>query len=163
MSFLVAVGISVGILAGLWTAVSSALGLITFAGFLSWASFYASGGKLKGLKTSLILNFSGVVWGFIIVKLAGVLGPIAGTTVGLGIAVAIGAAGMCWQAHISWLGFIPGAFIGCSTFFAANFDFTGSVIGLVCGAVLGYLSELGGLALQKKEQIKDAADADAKS
>lgn len=153
MTFLMAVGISVGILAGLWTAVSVSLGLVTFAGFLSWASFYASGGKVNGLKTSLILNFSGVVWGYLIVQLAGLLGPVVGGTVGLGLAVALGAAGMCWQAKISWLGFIPGAFIGCSAFFAANFDFMGAVIGLVCGAVLGYLSEVVALSIQKKEAI----------
>ncbi len=151
MTFLMAVGLSVGILAGLWTAVSVSLGLVTFAGFLSWANFYASGGKVNGLKTSLILNFSGVVWGYLIVQLAGILGPVIGGTVGLGLAVALGAAGMCWQAKISWLGFIPGAFIGCSAFFAANFDFTGAVIGLVCGAVLGYLSEVVALSIQKKE------------
>lgn len=162
MSFLVAVGITVGILAGLWTAVSVSFGLITFAGFLSWASFYAAGGKVNGLKTSLILNFSGVVWGFLIVKLAGLLGSFAGDIIGLGIAVAIGAAGMCWQAKLSWLGFIPGAFIGCSAFFAANFDFMGAVIGLVCGAILGYISEVAALALQKKEvldEIKTSKEA----
>lgn len=60
MSFLTAVG--VGVLAGLWMVTSSALGLLSFAGFLSWASFYAAGGKLKGLKDTLILNFVGVVW-----------------------------------------------------------------------------------------------------
>ncbi|PKM55415.1 MAG: DUF1097 domain-containing protein [Firmicutes bacterium HGW-Firmicutes-5] len=151
MTFLMAVGISVGILAGLWTAASVSFGLVTFAGFLSWASFYAAGGKLNGLKTSLILNFSGVIWGYLIVLVAGLLGPMIGATVGLGLAVALGAAGMCWQAKISWLGFIPGAFIGCSAFFATNFDFTGAVIGLICGAVLGYISEAMALAMQKKE------------
>ena len=72
MSFLVAVGISVGILAGLWTGVSTqyaAFGLVTYVGFLSWASFYAGGGKVKGLKDSLILNFSGVLWAWLIVWL----------------------------------------------------------------------------------------------
>ena len=59
MSFLIAVGISVGLLAGLWTGLSVTYGLVTFVGFLSWASFYAAGGKVKGLKDSLILNFSG--------------------------------------------------------------------------------------------------------
>ncbi|MFB4167272.1 DUF1097 domain-containing protein [Virgibacillus sp. JSM 102003] len=152
MGFIPAVGISVGILAGLWTVVSSSLGLITFAGFLSWASFYAGGTKIEGLKTSLILNFTGVIWGFLIIQISGLLGPLVGSTVALGIGVAVGAAGMCFQGSISWLSFIPGAFIGCSTYFAAGFDFGGAVIGLICGAVLGYLSELGGFLLQTKEE-----------
>ena len=152
MSFLTAVGISVGVLAGLWMVASSALGLLTFAGFLSWASFYAAGGKIKGLKDTLILNFTGVVWGFIIVQIANALTPVAGASAAWGIGVAIGAASMCWQARIPLLGFIPGAFIGCSTFFGANLDFLGSVIGLVCGGFLGYASEQGGLLLSRTEK-----------
>lgn len=159
MDFLIAVGISVGILAGLWTAGSVSFGLITFAGFLSWASFYAAGGKMEGLKNTLITNFSGVFWGFIIIKLSGLFSPMLGDIAGLGLAVMFGAGAMCWQAKIPMLGFIPGAFIGCSTFFAANFDFMGSVIGLVFGAILGYISELGGLSLAKKEPAQDNMDS----
>src|SRR5687768_3076765 len=103
MSFLTAVGISVGVLAGLWMVASSAFGLLTFAGFLSWASFYAAGGKIKGLKDTLILNFAGVVWGFIIVQIANALTPVAGASAAWGIGVAIGAASMCWQARIPLL------------------------------------------------------------
>jgi hypothetical protein len=149
MSFLIAVGISVGILAGLWTGVSVTYGLVTFVGFLSWASFYAAGGKVKGLKDSLILNFSGVIWGFLIVWMAGVFGPIVGATVGLSVAVIIGAGAMCWQAQIPLLGFIPGAFIGCSAYFATGFKFLPTVIALISGAILGYISEQGGLFIQR--------------
>lgn len=152
MSFLVAVGISVGILAGLWTGVSTqyaAFGLVTYVGFLSWASFYAGGGKVKGLKDSLILNFSGVLWAWLIVWLFNLLSPSLGVIIALSLAVMLGAAGMCWQAHISFLGFIPGAFIGCSAYFATGFDFKGTVISLIAGAVLGYISEQGGLIIQK--------------
>lgn len=157
MSFLVAVGISVGILAGLWTGVSTqfaSFGLITYVGFLSWASFYAGGGKVKGLKDSLILNFSGVIWAWIIVFLFNLLSPALGVVVSLSLAVMLGAAAMCWQAKFSFLGFIPGAFIGCSAYFATGFDFKGTVISLIAGAVLGYISEQGGLALQKATSKK---------
>jgi hypothetical protein len=149
MNFLTAVGISVGVLAGLWMVASSAFGLLTFAGFLSWASFYAAGGKVKGLKDTLILNFAGVVWGYIMVQLASLFTPVAGASAGLGLAVGLGAAGMCWQARIPLLAFIPGAFIGCSTFFGANLDFSGSVLGLICGGLLGYASEQGGTFLSR--------------
>jgi|APHig6443718053_1056840.scaffolds.fasta_scaffold44152_3 hypothetical protein len=157
MTFLVAVGLSVGLLAGLWAGVSTqyaALGLVTFVGFLSWASFYADGGKVKGLKDSLILNFSGVIWAWLIVWLFTALTPTLGVIPALSVSVALGAAGMCWQAHISFLGFIPGAFIGCSAYFATGFDFKGTVISLIAGAVLGYLSEQGALALQKATKKK---------
>lgn len=160
MDFLIAVGISVGILAGLWTVSSISLGLLTWAGFLSWASFYACGGKLVGLKTTLVMNFTGVVWGAIIVGLAGILGPFLGNLPALGVAVFFGAGGMCWQAkYISWLTFIPGAFIGCSTYFGSSFDFMGSVIGLICGGVLGYLSEQGGILLAKRANTTEEVKA----
>jgi len=149
MSFLIAVGISVGILAGIWTGISVTYGLVTFVGFLSWASFYAAGGKTKGLKDSLILNFSGVVWGFLIVQMSNIFGPILGGTIGLSVAVVIGAGAMCWQAHIPLLAFIPGAFIGASAYFGNGFNFQSTVIALVAGAVLGYLSELGGIQIHK--------------
>jgi len=149
MSFLIAVGISVGLLAGLWTGVSVTYGLVTFVGFLSWASFYAAGGKVKGLKDSLILNFSGVVWGFLIVQMSTLFSPALGSTIGLSVAVVIGAGAMCWQAQIPLLGFIPGAFIGASAYFATGFNFQSTVIALICGSVLGYISEQGGLFLQK--------------
>jgi hypothetical protein len=56
---------------------------------------------------------------------------------------------MCWQARIPVLAFIPGAFIGCSTFFGANLDFSGSALGLICGGILGYASEVGGTFLSR--------------
>ncbi|AVF73917.1 DUF1097 domain-containing protein [Vibrio alginolyticus] len=155
MNILVAIGISVGILAGVWAGSSAYLQFITFAGFLSWASFYAAGGELKGLKDSLITNSSGVLWGFIIATMAGYISPFLGNYAGLAIAVGIGAAAMVWQARFPLFGFIPGTFIGCSTYFATNFDIKGSLIGLVLGALLGYLSQKGGQLIGKKEQVNN--------
>ncbi|MDR3432865.1 MAG: DUF1097 domain-containing protein [Rouxiella aceris] len=155
MNILVAIGISVGILAGIWAGSSAYLQLITFAGFLSWASFYAAGGEIKGLKDSLITNSSGVFWGFVIATIVGYVSPLLGNYAGLAIAVGIGAAAMVWQARIPLFGFIPGTFIGCSTYFATNFDIKGSLIGLVLGALLGYLSQKIGKLISKKEGISN--------
>lgn len=149
MSFLTSVGISVGVLAGLWIVISGALGLLTFAGFLAWASFYAAGGKLKGLKSTLILNVVGAVWGYLMVQIAVAATPIVGASAALALGVAFGAAAMCWQAKWPLLGFIPGAFIGCSTYFGANLDLTGTVVGLICGGLLGYASEWAGTHLSR--------------
>jgi hypothetical protein len=151
MNILISIGICVGILASIWTGVCSNFQLITFAGFLSWASFYAAGGELKGLKDSLITNNIGVVWGFIIINLSSWLAPITGGEIGLMIAVGLIAAMMVWQAKIPLLHFIPGTFIGCSTFFATNFDVTGSIVGLVFGAFLGYISQSVGKYFSKPD------------
>ena len=50
---------------------------------------------------------------------------------------------MCFQAHIKQLGFIPGAFIGCSTFFGLGAAISLPVIlptalGLIIGLSLGW-------------------------
>lgn len=152
MDIIIALGISIGVLAGVWTVGSISLGLITWAGFLSWASFYAAGGETKGLKDAVMGNISGVIWGAIIIKISSMFG---GSTAGLGVAVAIGACAMCWQAKISHLSFIPGAFIGCATFFGTSFDVKGSIIALVLGAVLGYVSQQVGKLLAKKEETNE--------
>ncbi|HWQ77897.1 MAG TPA: DUF1097 domain-containing protein [Anaerovoracaceae bacterium] len=139
MSFFVAAGISVGVLAGIYAQWCGLLGLLTWAGFVSWACFYAAGGKVEGLKKTLLANLSGVFWAWIIVLLAGLMGsfPLA-----LGVAVVIGAFFMCAQAHISLLAFIPGSFAGCATTFGANLDYRAAALSLIAGALLGYLSEI---------------------
>lgn len=137
MKALVTIGITAGILAGIWTQFSTPLGLITWVGFLSWACFFAAGGKRAGLLKSIPANLSGVLWGAAIVWGAATL-PISGA---LGISVAIAAFAMCVQARWSVLGFIPGAFAGCAAYFGTGFDLTGTCVALIAGACLGWLSE----------------------
>lgn len=50
------------------------------------------------------------------------------------------AAIMCWQAKLNLLEFIPD-FIGNAAFYAAGNDAIGAAVGLICGAVLGLLSD----------------------
>ena len=161
MGFITAVGITIGILAGLWTYASLSLGLLTWAAFLSWASFYAAGGKPEGLKKALLANLSGVVWGFLALQGATLLTPAVGQAPAFGIAVAIAAAGMCWQARLALLGFIPGAFLGCAGFVGAGFDLKAILIALVAGGLLAYLSELAATALvtatAAKKPVQQAA------
>ncbi|MDW5289691.1 DUF1097 domain-containing protein [Formosa sp. PL04] len=156
---LIGVSISVGVLAGSWIlleVIYGGLGIkvpldlkgIGVAGFLGWATFYAAGGKNIGFKSGLVTNLTGVCWGILIVLIWTFLGTYSnylGALVGAGI----GAAGMCFQAHIKQLGFIPGAFIGCSTFFALGATISLTVIlptvfGLIIGLSLGWISEAWG-------------------
>jgi len=150
MSVLLSLGISIGLLAGGWTVLSVSLALSTYAGFAAWASYFAAGGGVKGLKDTLLCNISGVIWGVIIVWLTGVLDPMLGSTIALGIGVVVGAFGMCLQANISHLSFIPGAFIGCAIYFAAG-DALVAIIGLACGAVFGFVSDKGAALLRNEK------------
>ena len=126
--FLLAVSISIFILAGGWIFLESlyntwdtgfALAGVGTAGFLGWATFYAAGAGKGGLVKGIPANLTGVFWAVVIVFLWDKV--FSFNELGAFVAVAIGAGMMCFQANIKWLGFIPGAFIGCSTFFALGF------------------------------------------
>lgn len=150
MNLLVALGLSIGILAGAWAQISSlpAIALPTFVGVISWACFYAAGGKKDGLIKTTASNLSGVLWAYLAVLL---FKALVGTlpTVALGIAIAIGCFVMVIQANIKILSFIPGTFAGAAAFFGTNFDWQKTAIALVIGALLAFLSEVIGTSLTK--------------
>src|SRR6266540_3280368 len=64
MKPLVALSLSIGILAAFATWLSLTVGLLVWAIFLAWASFYHCGGNLKSLKTSIINNLFGGICGW---------------------------------------------------------------------------------------------------
>lgn len=132
-----AVGITIGVLAGIWTEVSTSFGLITWVAFAAWACFFAAGAKRGGFFTTLPSNLSGVVYGWLIVWAAGAIGGWPGA---LAVSVAVGAFLMCLQANWKVLSFIPGAFVGTACFFGTSGNFSGTVIALVAGVSLAWLS-----------------------
>nr|WP_299069414.1 DUF1097 domain-containing protein [uncultured Allomuricauda sp.] len=156
---LIGVSISVGILAGSWIlleVIYGGLGIedplnfkgIGTAGFLGWATFYAAGGKKAGFVSGFATNLTGIGWGIVIVLIWTLIGGYS-NYLGALVGVGIGAAGMCLQAHARPLAFIPGAFIGCSTFFALGATMTlpvilTTVLGLIIGLSLGWISEAWG-------------------
>ena len=67
--------------------------------------------------------------------------------------VCVACIGMCVQAHLSFLSYIPAAFCGAAIFFGLGAEvsaWTGGVIAMVAGAILGWLSQVWGLAMAKK-------------
>jgi len=153
---LIALGISIGVLAGLftWVAVSvTNIGawqapMVVWVGFAAWACFYAAGGRTGGLVKALASNASGVVWGWLIVQLLGHLA--AGSAAVLGLLVAVAAFGMCVQAAWGPLGLIPGAFVGAASFFGTGALFWSTLVSLVVGALLAYASEVLGDVIEKR-------------
>lgn len=161
MKALVIIGITAGVLAGFWAEFSTPLGLVTWVGFLSWACFFAAGGKRTGLLKTIPANLTGVLWGAVMVWGASTL-PIPGA---LGISVAIAAFAMCVQARWSVLSFIPGAFAGTAAFFGNELDILGTSLALIIGACLGWISEFAaGLIMgaggktNEAAEVPDAAD-----
>ena len=148
MDVLVALGISIGILIAVWTYVAIAVaGLPVWAGIVAWGCFFAAGGKTTGLSKTIASNLSGVVWAFLALYAAKSLG---GSVPVLALCVGVAALFMVLQAKIPALSFIPGAFLGAaiavSVVVGAGATFPHpwikTVIALVVGALLGYLSEM---------------------
>lgn len=148
MKRLIALGISIGVLAGLWTVLAlsvPSLGgwqapLVVWIGFAAWATFYAAGGRVPGLTRALGSNLSGLLWGFALLWAATRVSE--GSAVVLGVFVAVAAFGMCVQAAWPPLAFIPGAFVGAAAFFGNSGIFWATAASLVAGALLAYASEI---------------------
>ncbi|MEO8633845.1 MAG: DUF1097 domain-containing protein [Gemmatimonadales bacterium] len=144
MDMLLALGLSIGVLIAGWTYV--ALGpaaLPVWAGIVAWGTFFAAGGKTAGLQKTIASNLSGVLWAFVALTLSARLGgglPVLSALVGV-IAFA-----MVLQSKLPPLAFIPGAFLGAATAVSvvvgASGTYLNTVIALVAGAILGFLSEL---------------------
>lgn len=153
MRYLVSVGVSAGIIAAVFchlvffTALAPVTAWVTFAAI---ASYFGAGGKGMGVLKGLAANITGVLWGALILFGFAQLGF---TWWGLAIMVFIAVLGMCMQAYISYLSFIPGTFIGAAIAFgteAANDklfpygDIKGAIIAIIIGGVLGWVMDQGG-------------------
>ena len=145
MKSLIGIGISVGVLAGLWTQASIELGLVTWVAFTAWATFFAAGGGKDGLVKGLAANLSGVGWAY----LASLFLEQATWNGAVAIAVTVLGVVLCLQAALPVLAFIPGAFIGTAVFFGTGFDLGGTVLALVVGAALGITSAVLGERIQQ--------------
>lgn len=154
MDALVALGLSIGILIAGWTYVALGPGALpVWAGIVAWGCFFAAGGKTSGLMKTIASNLSGVLWAFLAITASQQFG--GGLPV-LSVLVGLAALFMVLQAKIPTLSFIPGAFLGAATAVSvvvgANGSWVRTIVALVAGAVLGYLSEMVAAALTKPKQ-----------
>jgi hypothetical protein len=143
MKKILAIGISSGIIAVLWTIGSFTIGLSTVAGFLAWSSFFASGVHgIKGVKKALIANISGICWGFSGLQLSNLFAPSLGTVQAIAVGNGIGSLGICLQSRVPLVSFIPASFIGWSAFIASGMNFKITIFSMIIGSFLGYVSEM---------------------
>jgi len=161
MDVLVALAISIGILIAGWTYVALGVAVLpVWVGILAWGCFFAAGGKTTGLTKTIAANLSGVVWAFLALEASRRFG---GALPVLSIMVGLAAFFMVLQAKIPALSFIPGAFIGAaaavSVVVGAGTTFphpwVKTIVALVAGAVLGYVSEMlaGSLGGRKRAAV----------
>lgn len=133
----IAVGLTIGVLAGLWTWASVSFGMLTWVAFISWALFFAAGGGTPAIGKVLAPGISGVVYGV----LALLLTTAVGGPVVLPVAVAGIAFLMCAQSIWSPLGMIPAAFGGAAALFGGGGDWLQVGAAFVLGALFGRISE----------------------
>jgi len=144
MDALVALGLAIGVLIAGWTYVAIGVAALpVWAGIIAWGCFFAAGGKTEGLMKTIASNLSGVLWAFLALyvwNMAGQGVPLLSVLVGVAAFI------MVLQAKIPALAFIPGAFLGAATAVSvvvgASGTYLNTIIALVAGAVLGYLSEM---------------------
>ena len=121
--------------------------LVVWIGFAAWACFYAACGGIPGLTRGLAANVSGLLWGAALLWAATEVR--AGSAAVLGLFVALAAFGMCVQAAVRPLSFIPGAFVGAAAYFGNQGVFWATLASLVAGALLAYASERLGDIVEK--------------
>ncbi|WP_369046770.1 DUF1097 domain-containing protein [Sinomonas sp. P10A9] len=158
----IGVGISIGVLAAIWTELSVQLGFVTWVGFVAWACFYAAGAGFGGFRKGLAANISGAVYGWLV----GLFVGVAAFPGALAIAVGVIALAMCLQAGWRPLSFIPGAFAGTAAFFGTGLAFWPTVLALALGAALGWASAVLGERIQRlvdRSALASAGDEQATS
>lgn len=121
MTTLIALFVSVGILAGVATWFFLAVGgILIWAAFVAWACFFHSGGDTAAFKSTVISNVFGVVvaWVAAIIILAVPLGDSLGLPLWAAIVVAVTVGIYILAAHIPALSSIPGTTYGYACTFA---------------------------------------------
>lgn len=173
MPALIALALSVGILAVIdtWLFVgplaTTALAGLVWISFIAWGCFYHSGGGTKGLTTTVVCMSWGAVVGMVAVMLA--TGPLADIGVWAApIAVGLGAAVICLSSAIGLLATIPASVYGFASIagpiLLAGRGPTEAILPVICsviiGAVFGIASEILANALTKKEATATAQPAE---
>lgn len=144
--------LSIAVLAGVWTFVSPLIAVLTWPAFVGWAFFFVAGGDAKAIYKAGAPLISGVILGWLGVLASSNLGMI-----GLAIAVAVIAFIMVMMANVDLFSVIPAQFAACASFFGVG-DFTATLIPLVIGVLLGYISAMLPKWFDtKKAETKDAA------
>ena len=145
MDALVALALSIGVLIAGWTYVALGPGALpVWAGIVAWGSFFAAGGKTEGLMKTIASNLSGVLWAFLALTAWNRFG--GGVPV-LSVLVGVAAICMVLQAKISTLELHSRRISrrgdrGQRRGRARTARWSKTVVALVIGAVLGYLSEM---------------------
>jgi hypothetical protein len=162
MHIITALAIVIGALAAVATylCLGTGLGLMVWALFIGWGSFYHTGGKEAGLQKSAINH----VWGAVVAAIALiVVGKVGGSVAVTSLLVGISVVALVLGAHIPLINTIPAAVYGYASTAAAVlvggvsladpsavFKTAAMVaVSMIVGNLFGYVSEKGAGAIAK--------------
>ena len=164
MPALIALAVSVGVLAvaATWLflvpAAVVAAHLQVWQAFVAWGCHYHSGGKFTGTRNTIVCMSFGAVVGMAAVLLAAQLGSLGAFAAP--VAVGIGAAVICLASKIPLLGTIPASVYGFAAIaglillggkdMTATAALVPTILSIIIGAVFGFVSEAVMNALKKK-------------
>lgn len=120
-----------------WMAAASRLGLPGWAGFTGCTAYFAAPAKgAKSLPVTLASVISGILYALVSIYAGG---RFPGETVGL-ILTFVTTFLMCAGGSTRFLAFVPGAFMGSFSTFAAGGSIK-AVIAIIIGVFLGYVCD----------------------
>ncbi|WP_071795565.1 DUF1097 domain-containing protein [Natronohydrobacter thiooxidans] len=133
MNIINALALSIGVLAAVatWLCLGTDLGLLVWALFIGWGSFYHSGGKTDGLVKSAVNHGWGVAVAAVALFVVGTVGgPVTVASIIVGVSVVV----LVLGAHLPALSTIPAGVYGYAST-AAFLLLSGVAIGQI-GAVI---------------------------
>lgn len=140
--------LTTGILSAIWAFIANQFDLLSWAGFLGCTAYFAYPKEgIKGLAVTMATIMSGVIWALAIIYGSQVFSDIS--IFGYAVTGVI-AFVMCIQAKSVLLAYIPGAFIGACTIFAAQGDLSQTIPSLIVGVLFGYAMKMSGLWVANK-------------
>lgn len=139
-------GIAMALYAGLWTLLCEWTGMVSWIGFAGCTTYFACGKKnWQGIKTAMVVNLSGVVWASVSIFLGGLWNWSGSTAVFCALISYV----IILQAEMKTFSFIPGAYIGCFTTFAAAGDLKAILPAILAGVLLGWLTDVTGTKIYR--------------
>ncbi|WP_187296197.1 DUF1097 domain-containing protein [Tepidibacter mesophilus] len=158
MSELFLVSLFSAIIAFIWSNISDLMNMFIWVGFAGWTSFCIANetDSIKKMIKSYSCNFAGIFWSMLTIYISSLIDiPIISNLLTCGFITFI----LIYQSRFKRFSCVPCSFIGCFTTFGLNGDFKMAAIGLLCGAILGYISDKAGvLAFKIKNSDSDVKE-----
>ena len=140
MSVIMANALGTGIFCGIWQWLGTALGLVTWMGFVGCTSYFSAGGGKTGFIKSVCSNYVGVLWGMCIILSGNINGSLLFSAVVTGFFSWV----ICYQSKIDLLSLVPNTFMGGFSAFASGGNWKMLCICLILGNILGVCCDYSG-------------------